>query len=112
MYRPGYPPELFDTILEELKRTRGANSLELAVDVATGSGQAAIPLAEHIPRVIGLDISQSQLDNAVQHVMMRAIHALEWVARNRSTDPSEVDCVCPRLLLFSGESDVHLRACT
>lgn len=38
----------------------------LAVDVATGSGQAAVDLAKHFQRVIALDESAAQLRFAMQ----------------------------------------------
>jgi SAM-dependent methyltransferase len=60
-YRPGYPPALFE-LLASLPRRRA-----LAVDVATGSGQAAIGLAERFERVLAIDASAEQLASARQH---------------------------------------------
>jgi Methyltransferase domain len=59
-YRPTYPPELFDFIL---KHTPGRM---FAWDCATGNGQTARELAKHFDTVYATDISQKQLDNAVQ----------------------------------------------
>ena len=59
-YRPGYPPELFDFILSHVK------DKEAAWDCATGNGQAAKELALHFKKVIATDISQKQIDEAVQ----------------------------------------------
>ncbi|GAB4091278.1 class I SAM-dependent methyltransferase [Flaviaesturariibacter terrae] len=59
-YRPTYPPELFEWLLA---RTKGR---ERALDCATGNGQAAAVLAGPFREVEGIDISQGQLDNAVQ----------------------------------------------
>lgn len=60
-YRFGYPAELYEYIASQCK------SHELAWDCATGSGQAAVELADHFDRVIATDISQQQLGNAKQH---------------------------------------------
>jgi SAM-dependent methyltransferase len=54
-YRPAYPPELI-AYVAALAPARG-----LAIDCATGSGQAAVALAGHFDRVIAVDGSVSQL---------------------------------------------------
>jgi SAM-dependent methyltransferase len=61
VYRPRYPVELF-AFLARLPRTR-----ELAWDCATGSGQAAIPLAEYFAQVVATDLSALQIANAAHH---------------------------------------------
>lgn len=58
-YRPTYPDELF----EFLGSIVAANAV--AWDCATGSGQAAIALADHFEKVIASDASQSQIDAAI-----------------------------------------------
>jgi SAM-dependent methyltransferase len=57
-YRPGYPPALIDWIASQAPDRR------LAVDCATGNGQAAVALAEHFDNVLALDGSLGQLRNA------------------------------------------------
>lgn len=59
-YRPTYPSELFDFIINLSKEK------QLAWDCATGSGQSASILAEHFEQVVATDISQAQLDSAIQ----------------------------------------------
>ncbi len=59
-YRPGYPLELFDYILKQVKHPT------LAWDCATGNGQAAKELSRHFDEVYATDISEKQLNNAVQ----------------------------------------------
>jgi SAM-dependent methyltransferase len=58
-YRPGYPPELIAWLAAQAPDRR------LALDCATGNGQAAVALAEHFDAVLALDGSVSQLRNAV-----------------------------------------------
>jgi SAM-dependent methyltransferase len=57
-YRPGYPPALVAWIAAQ------AGSQRLAVDCATGNGQAAVALAERFEQVLAVDGSLSQLRNA------------------------------------------------
>lgn len=60
-FRPHYPPQLFTYLAGLVARHA------LAVDCGTGSGQAAVGLAEHFDRVIGVDSSAAQLANATPH---------------------------------------------
>lgn len=60
-YRPHYPAELY-TYLASLPAAR-----QLAWDCATGSGQAAVALAESFTQVIATDASPQQLQRAQPH---------------------------------------------
>lgn len=60
-YRPDYPPALF-AWLAEIAPSRGR-----AWDCATGSGQAAVALAEHFAEVIATDASEKQVRSAFRH---------------------------------------------
>ena len=60
-YRPGYPRALFDFIAA-LPARRG-----LALDCATGSGQAAVEVADSFERVIATDASAQQVAHAQPH---------------------------------------------
>jgi ubiquinone/menaquinone biosynthesis C-methylase UbiE len=57
-YRPHYPKELFDFILDK------TNKRNTAWDCGTGNGQTAQELALHFQKVYATDISQKQLDSA------------------------------------------------
>ena len=59
-FRPTYPPELFEFLLQHLSRR------ERAWDCATGNGQVARGLAAHFENVCATDISENQLRHAVQ----------------------------------------------
>ena len=59
-FRPEYPAELFRYL------AMLCNEHELAWDVGTGSGQAAIGLAPHFEKVFASDISQPQLKSAIR----------------------------------------------
>lgn len=57
-YRPDYPPELYDYLATLTPRR------EVALDCATGSGQAALGLSRHFALVVATDGSVAQLQNA------------------------------------------------
>ena len=57
-YRPRYPPELFAWL------AANAPARDLAVDVATGNGQAALALSEFFDGVVATDASAAQLKAA------------------------------------------------
>jgi methylase of polypeptide subunit release factors len=56
--RPGYPPELFEYIIQFVQERKAA------WDCATGNGQAAVALAPYFETVEATDISQGPLDHA------------------------------------------------
>jgi len=57
-FRRSYPKDLFDTVFNF-----GNHDSQLAVDVATGTGQAIIPLATKFPHVHGVDTSKEQINH-------------------------------------------------
>jgi ubiquinone/menaquinone biosynthesis C-methylase UbiE len=59
-YRPQYPQELFDFILQHVVKK------QTVWDCATGNGQSAKVLAKYFEKVFATDISQKQIDNAEQ----------------------------------------------
>ena len=61
LYRPGYPEELFEFVLKHVPQR------ELAWDAGTGSGQAALRLAESFEKVIATDSSEAQISKAPVH---------------------------------------------
>ena len=59
-YRPNYPAQFFEYLFG-LVRTK-----QTAWDCGTGNGQVAFELAKQFDHVFATDISQSQIDNALQ----------------------------------------------
>ena len=110
-YRPTYPKELYDHVLQFVKE-RGC-----AWDCATGNGQAASVLADYFKTVEATDISEAQLENAVRKEAVRyqissaektpfadnsfdlvtvatAYHWFDWAAfRKEATRVGKKDCV-------------------
>ncbi|HKP32702.1 MAG TPA: class I SAM-dependent methyltransferase [Chitinophagaceae bacterium] len=60
LYRPSYPPELIEYIASLCKNH------DIALDCATGNGQAAVLLSKHFKQVIGTDLSKDQIAVAKQ----------------------------------------------
>lgn len=81
-YRPAYPPALIEFVVAHAPGRR------LAVDCATGNGQAAVALAEHFDAVLAVDGSASQLARAQHHprVHYAAGLAERLPARDRSVE--------------------------
>jgi SAM-dependent methyltransferase len=59
-YRPLYPPELFEFLVQYVP------AKNKALDCGTGNGQAAAALAEYFTEVNATDISEKQVKNAIQ----------------------------------------------
>jgi len=52
---------------------------DLALDVATGTGNTAFALAPHVRRVVGLDLTRQMLDEARRVAAERSISNVDWV---------------------------------
>lgn len=83
-YRPRYPAELFAWLASQCR------GLEMAWDVGTGSGQAAVALAEHFTRVLATDASAVQLEQAERHP--RVVYGVAEAGR-ALVPPGSVDLV-------------------
>jgi len=59
-FRPPYPKELYDFIFSQLK------DFDSAWDAGTGNGQVARDLSKRFKKVFATDISDKQIENAVQ----------------------------------------------
>ena len=71
-FRPGYPGELFEFL------AAAAPSRRVALDVATGNGQAAGAMARHFELVLAGDPSANQLKEAAPHERVHYVrHAAE-----------------------------------
>jgi SAM-dependent methyltransferase len=81
-FRPSYPAELFAWLASI------APAREVALDCATGNGQAAVALAEHFDRVVAIDASAGQVANAIRHprVEYRAVAVESSGLPSRSAD--------------------------
>lgn len=60
-FRPTYPVELYQYLTTLVKEHK------LAVDLGTGNGQAALVLADYFDKVVAIDPSEKQIQQATQH---------------------------------------------
>src|SRR5260370_1776562 len=60
---------------------------DLALDVATGTGNTALALAPHVRRVVGLDLTREMLDVARRITRERGIENADWVLGDASMLP-------------------------
>ncbi|MFL6621765.1 MAG: class I SAM-dependent methyltransferase [Sulfurifustaceae bacterium] len=81
-YRPGYPDALFDWLATL------TDAHDVAWDVGTGSGQAALGLARHFAKVIATDPAEAQLRSAVAHphILYRVLPAEQTDFSDASVD--------------------------
>lgn len=71
-FRPTYPAALYDWLVAYAAESTGIAAEGMTVwDVATGSGQAAVELAERTGRVLATDASSRQLSHATTHPRVR-----------------------------------------
>jgi ubiquinone/menaquinone biosynthesis C-methylase UbiE len=68
-------PERMREVLELAQPKKG----DLALDVATGTGNTAFALAPYVRRVIGLDLTREMLDEARRVAAEKAVTNVDWV---------------------------------
>ncbi|XP_072974693.1 uncharacterized protein [Typha angustifolia] len=88
--RPSYPPELFQYIASKTPNH------DLAWDVGTGSGQAAVSLAKMYKNVVATDTSEEQLSHAPKLPNVTYIHTPDpthSLSDLHVADPSTVDLI-------------------
>ncbi|MBO9205093.1 MULTISPECIES: class I SAM-dependent methyltransferase [Niastella] len=83
-YRPVYPVELYDFILQHITNP------QQAWDCATGNGQAAVELARYFEKVMATDISEKQLQQAIPND--RITYAVSTAEQTPFPDNS-FDCI-------------------
>ncbi|HET9780826.1 MAG TPA: methyltransferase domain-containing protein, partial [Candidatus Dormibacteraeota bacterium] len=65
--------------LQEVLDLTRPEPADLALDVATGTGNTAFALAPHVRRVVGLDVTRAMLDQARRIASERSIANADWV---------------------------------
>jgi ubiquinone/menaquinone biosynthesis C-methylase UbiE len=89
-HRPRYPAGLFAYL------AAAAPGHRLAWDCGTGSGQAAVGLAEHFEQVVATDLSAEQIAHAMPHPRIRYVIAPAdrvETAQTMGLEPQSVDLV-------------------
>ncbi|KAM4626168.1 uncharacterized protein O3C94_019314 isoform 2-T2 [Discoglossus pictus] len=85
------PQEVTDLVLHYLQEKGGL--FELAVDAGCGTGRSTRPLASDFHMVIGIDISESQINEARKHTSEENVSYLVSPVEDMPLEDSSVDLV-------------------
>ncbi|XP_069839289.1 putative methyltransferase DDB_G0268948 [Dendropsophus ebraccatus] len=85
--------EIVNMVLSYVKIKTDGRPLEIAVDVGCGSGRYTVPLAPHFKKVLGVDISESQINVAKQHTLANNVSYMVAAAEKLPIKDSSVDLV-------------------
>ncbi|XP_077861677.1 putative methyltransferase DDB_G0268948 [Saccoglossus kowalevskii] len=91
-FRPSYPTAVVERIITFLGH-KSSGPYNLAVDVGCGSGQSTRLLCDHFEKVIGYDVSESQVQYAVESNHSTNIEYKLGSAENIPVADSTVDLV-------------------
>lgn len=90
-YRPTYPKSVIETIASYV--TNRGGSLGVALDVACGSGQSTFYLKDTFKKIIGVDISKAQLEEANSKCRAQNIHNIQFRLGSAMELPVESESV-------------------
>ncbi|KAM4024484.1 putative methyltransferase isoform 2-T2 [Anomaloglossus baeobatrachus] len=85
--------EITDIVLSYVKQKTNGRPLEMAVDVGCGTGRYTLPLAPHFKKVLGLDISESQISVAKHVALANNVSYMVAAAENLPLKDASVDLV-------------------
>ena len=106
LYRPTYPGIVVDVIMEYLDSSM-SKPHRMAVDMGCGSGQATIPLTNYFDKVVGCDVSESQISEARRCNSCDKVEFHVAPAEDMSFIPNEsVDLVTCALAFHYVDSDL------
>ena len=90
-FRPGYPDEMIDHIVEHFS----LDSNSRVLDLGCGTGQLTIPLAKHVGTVFGIDPEPEMLAEAEaeRQAASASVANVQWI--RASSD--DLDALAPRL---------------
>ncbi|KAM3916964.1 putative methyltransferase [Leptodactylus fuscus] len=119
VYRTGMIPasnEIVQLILSHVQKKTNGRPLEMALDVGCGTGRYTIPLAPHFKKVLGIDISESQINLAKQYNSAGNVSYMVAPAEKMPLKDASVDLVTSGLAAhwfsldkFAGEAVRVLR---
>ena len=92
-FRPVYPKDVLD-IISHYMRCEGNPKFDTALDVACGSGQSTFLLSGAFQRVIGVDVSETQIEQAKSKTESSGCSNVQFIlgdAHSLPIEPSSVD---------------------
>ncbi|XP_077128395.1 putative methyltransferase DDB_G0268948 isoform X1 [Ranitomeya variabilis] len=85
--------EIIKMVLSYVKVKTNGRPLEMALDVGCGTGRYTLPLAPHFKKVLGLDISESQLNLAKEMTLANNVTYMVAPAEKLPLKDASVDLV-------------------
>ncbi|MCK4869868.1 MAG: class I SAM-dependent methyltransferase [Gammaproteobacteria bacterium] len=80
-YRPGYPEQLFEMLLEGC----GLDGSGRLLDIGCGTGLLTIPLSKYFEQAIGIDLSKEMLEEGAIAANREGCDKVEWMEGNAET---------------------------
>jgi ubiquinone/menaquinone biosynthesis C-methylase UbiE len=74
-YRPGYPDEVFQL----LRKRFGLDRSSRVLDLGSGTGQIALPIAPYVAEVVAVDPMEDMLKEAKEQAVTRHITNINWL---------------------------------
>ncbi|XP_073409293.1 putative methyltransferase DDB_G0268948 [Dendrobates tinctorius] len=85
--------ELINVVLSYVKGKTNGRPLEMALDVGCGTGRYTLPLAPHFKQVLGVDVSESQINVAKQMTLANNVSYMVAPAEKLPLKDASVDLV-------------------
>jgi FkbM family methyltransferase len=82
-YRSGYPASFFEHLIKSFDMDKTSRVL----DLGTGTGQIAIPMAAHVKEVVAIDPEPEMLDEARRQAEQKHVTNITWL-QSRAEDIS------------------------
>jgi ubiquinone/menaquinone biosynthesis C-methylase UbiE len=74
-YRPAYPDEVINLLIEKFKLTKET----LVLDLGCGTGQISLQLAPHVSQVVAIDPQEEMLEEGKKAALTRVITNVTWL---------------------------------
>ncbi|XP_056391911.1 putative methyltransferase DDB_G0268948 [Hyla sarda] len=85
--------EIVNMVLSYVKEKTDGRPLAMALDVGCGTGRYTLPLAPHFKKVVGIDISESQINVAKQNTSLDNVSYMVAAAEKLPMENNSVDLV-------------------
>ncbi|OBF41678.1 methyltransferase type 11 [Mycobacterium sp. ACS1612] len=85
-YRPGYPQQFFDDVVEHFSLDRTGRLL----DLGCGTGQLTLPLADYVTEAVGMDPEPGMLSEAAKRANVAGVTNVTWTQGGSNDLPSNI----------------------
>ncbi|XP_056391910.1 putative methyltransferase DDB_G0268948 [Hyla sarda] len=98
--------EILSMVLSYVKEKTDGRPLEMALDVGCGTGRYTLPLAPHFKKVVGIDISESQINVAKKNSLANNVSYMVAPAEKLPMENNSVDLVNAALAAHWFKEDI------